>query len=209
MDPLLGSQKELGRVVDFHWFGALCDATGQPRTTKVEFRCCAPDQMQKMKPFVIYNGVPIPSDIAAIANIEEPMTCKYHLLVCTPLLCEGLAQFYQSVPDAETPDKTAVKAAQNPPAKLRPKKDNESIRETIDRTLEGMCMYHTNPNHWWTYELCHKKHVRQYHDVQVIDPNTGIASQQLEVEYILGRYDVETSDGVGPTDEILYVCECH
>lgn len=205
LDPLLGSQKELGRVVDFHWLGALCDATGQPRSTKVEFRCCAPDQMRKMKPFVIYKGIPIPSDIAAIASIKEPMTCTYHLLVCTPLLCEGLAQFYQSVPDAETQDTTAAKAAQNPPAKLRPKKDNESIRETIDRTLEGTCMYHMNQNHWWTYQLCHRKHVRQYHDAQVFDPNTGITSQQLEVEYTLGRYDVETSDGVGPTDEIRYV----
>lgn len=206
LDSLLGDQKELGRVVDFHLFGGLCDATGMPRTTKVEFRCCDPAQMQKMKPFVIYNGVPVPSDIAAIANLEEPMTCSYHLLVCTPLLCEGLATLYSSGPEnSEAPVKPAVKANKTPPANLRPKKDGESIREIIDRTLEGLCIYHTNPNHWWTYELCHRNHVRQYHEVQIFDPNTGISSQQLEVEYVLGRYDEETSDGFGPDDEIRYV----
>jgi hypothetical protein len=205
MEPLLGGQKEVGRVIDRYESGVYCDTIRKPRTTKVEYRCCSPDQMQKLKPFIIYKGTPIASDIAAIAKLDEPSTCQYHALICTPILCEGLAELYKQGPvvDNNTNKKTAKK--NTPPAKSKTKKDNESIREIIDRTLDGICLLSSHANHYWIYELCHGEHARQFHEVQVVDLVTGLTNRETEVEYLLGNYDEEALESFDRKDEIKYV----
>ena len=212
MSPLLGKESELGQVIDRHENGAICESTKKPRTTKVEYRCCARDQLEKFKPFVIYDGNPVPSDIAAIVKLDEPSTCNYHIVVCTPLLCNGLAELYKSGPDPSLADGT-VSTTNNinqhllnkPPANLTPKKDNESIREIVDRTLEKVCLRQGNHNQWWIYELCHGQHVHQFHEGNVFDPETGLTSMQIETEYVLGIYDEEASESFVREDEIKYV----
>lgn len=52
--------------------GEICDATGMPRTTMVEFRC-RPDNISSQ-----------------IVSFQEYSSCKYWMLIETPLLCSDL-----------------------------------------------------------------------------------------------------------------------
>jgi hypothetical protein len=204
MTPLLGKKKAMGIVIDHHINGDECDKIGTRRSTKVEYRCCSPDEMQKLKPFVLLHGVPVLSDIAGIVNIFEPSTCHYHALICTPLLCDELADFYNSGPINLGSTKKSAKNSQIAPANLRAKLPNESIRDILDRTLENICLIHDNPNHWWTYELCHGRHARQYHEELLVHSN-GFAKRQLQSEYFLGKYDEDKLDTFDRDDEIKFV----
>jgi hypothetical protein len=40
----------------------------------------------------------------------------------------------------------------------------------------------------WVYEMCHGLHIRQFHEMMVVDKVTGLAKNQVETEYILGKY---------------------
>jgi Glucosidase II beta subunit-like protein len=204
MTPLLGKQKAMGIIIDHHINGEECGKIGNRRSTKVEYRCCSPDEMQKLKPFVLLNGIPILSDIVGIVSIEEPTTCHYHILICTPLLCDGLADFYDSGPINLGTTTKPPKNNQLAPANLRPKMPDESIRDILDRTLENICLIQDNPNHWWTYELCHGMHARQYHQ-ELIVHSTGFATKQLQSEYLLGKYDDDKLEGFDRDDEIKFV----
>ncbi|KAK9846587.1 hypothetical protein WJX81_007190 [Elliptochloris bilobata] len=48
--------------------------------------------------------------------------------------------------------------------------------------LDGLCFYRVED--WWTYELCYKKAVRQFHK----------EGDALTAEFRLGTYDAEASD---------------
>ena len=54
---------------------------------------------------------------------------------------------------------------------------SKSIRSVLN-SLGDWCAYRVEG--WWTYELCYKKKIRQYH----MDPQTQAATE----EYVLGRY---------------------
>ena len=56
----------------------------------------------------------------------------------------------------------------------------------------GLCLYRIEE--WWTYELCYKKHVRQFHKEQ----------NQVVSEYSLGTFQEEEVD----QDEIKVVSAC-
>lgn len=43
----------------------------------------------------------------------------------------------------------------------------------------------------WLFELCPGRHVRQFHEVTLLDRITGVPRTQIETEYILGLYDTE------------------
>jgi hypothetical protein len=231
MLKLVGGEQELGVVTEWYENGDPCPDTNVRRKTTVEYRCCSPDNMQSLKPFIIYKSNPIPSDIAAVAKIDEPKTCEYRIQVCTPLLCEGMAELYENGPGVIHIGSTKPKHKSNvvPPANKKPRKDDESIRDTIDRTLEEVCL-RTNTNEWWAYgayhdisrlcffrwylspylicfsaEFCHGEHIRQFHEGNVFDPVSGITSRQIESQYFLGYYDEETAEDFPDEDEIKYV----
>jgi hypothetical protein len=84
------------------------------------------------------------------------------------------------------------------------KKENESIRDIIERTMEGVCL-HSNTNEWWAYEFCHGVHVRQYHEGKVLDARSGVTSVQIEAQYLLGKYDADQLESFEREDEIKYV----
>eukprot|EP00546_Thalassionema_frauenfeldii_P015687 CAMPEP_0178910906 /NCGR_PEP_ID=MMETSP0786-20121207/9367_1 /TAXON_ID=186022 /ORGANISM="Thalassionema frauenfeldii, Strain CCMP 1798" /LENGTH=260 /DNA_ID=CAMNT_0020583229 /DNA_START=914 /DNA_END=1693 /DNA_ORIENTATION=+ len=173
-----------------------CDATKKPCKTTVEYRCCSPGKLKALKPSIIHNGKPSLSDIAAIVKVDEPKTCQYDILICTPLLCEGQAENYSVGGRSDSLLLNGKEKKGLPPANRKPKKENESIRDTIERTLEGICLS-SNTNEWWAYEFCHGAVIRQYHEGNVFDPDSGITTRQIESEYFLGYYDADTLGGNG------------
>mmetsp|Transcript_7650 Transcript_7650/g.11126 ORF Transcript_7650/g.11126 Transcript_7650/m.11126 type:complete len:585 (+) Transcript_7650:127-1881(+) len=206
MQPFLLTEVGMGVVKEEYKNGDKCDATKKPRTSTVEYRCCSPEKLKTLKPFIIHHGKPSLSDIAAIVKVDEPKTCHYDILICTPLLCEGQADNYfiggKLKSDATISNGKEKKGIA--PANRKPKKDNESIRDTIERTLEGICLA-SNTNEWWAYEFCHGVHIRQYHEGNVFDPDTGITTRQVESEYFLGYYDADNLESFEDAVEIKYV----
>jgi hypothetical protein len=105
MVPMLGEEKPLGIVTDFYFGGGVCPDTKKPRTTEVEYRCCTPQSVVELKPHVLFKGKPIPSDIASIVKLDEPSVCNYKVVICTPLLCDGMAKQYEDGPQTAFSDK--------------------------------------------------------------------------------------------------------
>jgi len=132
----------LAVVVDKFTNGDVCPETKKPRSAEVEFHCCSADAVKSISNSVIHKGIVVPSQIAAIVSLEEPDICEYEVVVCTPLLCQGKTELYdQYLPTAATSSKNRTQK------KRRERKPNESIRETLDRVLEDVCLS-TNTNEW-------------------------------------------------------------
>lgn len=137
-------EKPIGIVVDKFREGDVCPATNKPREVDVEFRCCSAEAIRGLNSAVIFNGKPVRSPIASIVTLDEPKVCEYHVLVCTPVLCEGKADLVEQF----LPPKPGSSGKKKTPKKQRRKrKKNESIREILDRVLEGTCL-NTNTNEW-------------------------------------------------------------
>eukprot|EP00978_Attheya_sp_CCMP212_P049335 scaffold651407_cov63-Attheya_sp.AAC.1 len=125
-------------VVDTFEDGNWCDKTGEPRKTEVEIRCCRGEE----------NNVALASSGATFNNVKEEDTCEYRVHVCSPLLCaDAFLDKGKGSNDATNKAVTTKKTLNNqatpsaPKPKNQPRKENESIRETLDRTLQGDCMY--------------------------------------------------------------------
>lgn len=193
---------EIGKVTDTFVDGDICPETQLPRTTTVYYRCCSIKTMNALKSGVLLRGKPIVSTIAAAISIEEPSTCMYDVTVCTPLLCKGLAEQYED--GIQRPHVVAKKSLKQPSPLRRPRQQNESIRETLHRVLENVCLQKAT-NEWWSYELCHGKHARQYHESNSVDTLTGITSKAVEAENILGLYVAEKLDTFPTEQEVTFM----
>jgi hypothetical protein len=62
----------------------------------------------------------------------------------------------------------------------------------------NICLLHDKShNDWfweysrWLFELCAGRHVRQVHEVTLLDRITGVPRTEVETEHILGMYDTE------------------
>jgi hypothetical protein len=166
-NPLAGNQAEIARVLDVHSAGEVCDATGEPRSTLVQVLCCAPEVMDGARQF------PLPSDadpisvppVALYGVYEDPdRLCNYVVTVCTSLLCDGLAT---SASSTLTPAKNAKKKSQSSEGSgkaaassstrraktSKVPRENESIREILDRTLGDRCL-DASTDGWWSYSYC-------------------------------------------------------
>jgi hypothetical protein len=53
--------------------------------------------------------------------------------------------------------------------------------------------------------LCHGLKIRQFHEMVMVDKNTGVAKNQIETEYILGRYDAADHETYPKEDEWKHV----
>ncbi|CAL5229222.1 g12505 [Coccomyxa viridis] len=82
------------------------------------------------------------------------------------------------IPDAITPDTQAQRASSLKDDEQNMQKDPSELLSALD----SLCLYRIED--WWTYELCYKKHVRQFHK----DAENAMS------EYDLGQYDVDRSD---------------
>jgi hypothetical protein len=169
-NPLAGNQAEIARVLDVHSAGEACDATGEPRSTLVQLLCCAPEVMDGARPF------PLPPDadpssippVALYGVYEDPdKLCNYVVTVCTSLLCDGLATSASSstlAPAKNSKKKSqssegSGKASSSSSSSSRRAKtskvprENESIREILDRTLGDRCL-DASTDGWWSYSYC-------------------------------------------------------
>uniref|UniRef100_A0A7S4NB29 MRH domain-containing protein n=1 Tax=Odontella aurita TaxID=265563 RepID=A0A7S4NB29_9STRA len=83
------------------------------------------------------------------------------------------------------------------------KRGKESIRGILERTLGNHCLQRNAG--WWTYELCHTRHVREFHGANKIDMVTGVSHQVVEEENMLGHYDVDVLESFPDEEEVNYV----
>jgi hypothetical protein len=193
--------KELGVIIDEFENGDICDETQLPRRTTVKLFCCPLETMRTFKNAVVYNGHPVESDIAAIHMLKETQVCNYYLEVCTPLLCEGLAEAFENgLVAKELPPKEKIES--NPVSRSPgERKKNESVREILEATLQNTCLRFFNGG-WWVYEVCHGRHVRQYHEA---DTFNAAHSRVPGSVHILGYYLKDDLEGFPHEEEILYV----
>ena len=198
----IDDETELGIVTDSYKSGDKCD-DGQPRETDVEYRCCSLKNMNKFHSGVLHNGKPSRSNIASIISIQEPEICKYHILLCTPLMCNGLAELYEDGLYAAPLPRKNTKFADDTSI------EDEAVRDVLARILTKVCLI-SGGNEWWAYEFCYGKHVRQFHEEAVMDPVTGVTKKAATAEFMLGKYssaldefddDLELDYVVNATDE--------
>jgi len=131
--------KELAVVLHDFENGDVCPETKKPRRTQVKLKCCPLKRMNRLKRAVLFHGDPVASNIAAITKMKETSVCNYSLEVCTPLLCEGVAEAFE--------DGLVAKEVKKDTGKLMPaslafheRKGTESIREILQGTLKNVCL---------------------------------------------------------------------
>lgn len=210
-------EPELSRVVDQFADGDLCDATGQPRRTKVQYFCCSERVMEKYKGPVLRHGNPVTSKIVSIVNLlEDPKeVCTYTITVCTPLLCEevkndgddGLLFDINSESLLPSPSINFIKGSASTSSTAarrttRKAGQEETIRELLDRVIGKACIQ-SSTSGWWSYEYCHRKHVRQFHESINIQMETGKATGKEDI-YMLGFYNADL-DSYPDEEEYKYV----
>jgi hypothetical protein len=171
-NPLAGNFAEIARILDVHTAGDVCDATGEPRSTLVQLLCCSPEVMDGARQFPVppehagdpATGGSVPP-VALYGVYEDPdKLCNYVVTICTSLLCDGPA----ASPVKNTRKKTKgqsngvgggkKRSSSSTTSSRRSKaskvpRENESIREILDRTLGGRCLDALTDG-WWSYSYC-------------------------------------------------------
>lgn len=102
--------------------------------------------------------------------LESPDNAPY--LLCSMPVAEGKSESIEGIQSDSDSSKNALSV------------NRQRHLEEASRILDDMpCLYRAE--HWWTYELCRKRHVRQFHAYQ--------DNKQPVSEYYLGRYspDIE------------------
>ena len=179
-------QTEIARVVDEYTDGQLCDeGDQQPRKAFVHMQCCGPEVMDKTRGLLHRDGKRIQSHDAAVMHIAEDPTCTYNVTVCTPLLCRESAERSLLQDDEENDGAVA------PPGSRKPPGGDETVRELLRRALGNYCLQ-SESGGWWTYEYCHERKVRQYHEAigtSKTESGSVVMTRTLDSEHILGLYD--------------------
>merc|ERR1711939_970866 len=98
----------------------------------VSFQCAAQYSRATVNTILkVHNEAPA----GFVASVDEPSTCKYHLVFVTPLACAGV----------EEP---------KPP-------EADATPTSLLARMRGKCVHRTEG--WWQYELCHERHLIQFH----------------------------------------------
>lgn len=203
---------ELARVIDSFGKGDTCPETGEPRRAVVQMVCCSPDVMigRKGRRARTAEDQSTGRPVAAIHNVmEDPNEiCSYVLTVCTSLLCHDSeqAELLPLVKEDQAPMKAPTPQSATKEAPPKPK-ENESVREILDRVLSDECLIGENGG-WWSYEFCHGHWIRQYHEALVSQKTTTGAvftSRVTESEHTLGLYDERTAEFYTKEDEWRHV----
>ena len=175
--------------------GQHCDETGVGRSTRVEFRCCSEDDGAGAAAAVA-EAVASAGDksrnkrrpkapaLATLSAIREPEVCAYEAVVCTPLLC-------------------GAPAAGRAGAGGRRGGKNASALALLE-PLSGVCL--SRHEGWWSYELCYRRHARQFHLEAGTDAK-GKATSRVASEFVLGRApaDLDAALDAGTAQERDYL----
>ena len=216
-NKMLGERRELARVVDEYKEGELCAETGERRKSFVHFMCCSQKFLDKGKGMLHRNGEKLDSTIAALTSIVEDPTCSYNVTVCSSLMCVdenddgeqgdtsgASASLFQIVdktrttnlaksnmlPDIQVNGQSLTR--QNDPTGSRyPDFPIGSVRDILDKALGHKCLT-SETGAWWTYEFCHTRRIRQFHEEIVSETTSSggvIMSKRMDTEHILGFYN--------------------
>jgi Glucosidase II beta subunit-like protein len=181
---------ELARVTDVYDGGNVCDETGGARITYVNMICCSDKIAEQHKGMLHKQGHPVTTNVAVFVDIEEDpdVLCSYNVTICTPLLCGSV----ETENDTKSKSEYRVLSRSNPiDHDMNIVKENESIREILDRVLSMLCLQ-SNLGGWWTYEICYKQSIRQFHEGIGTKRNSAganVMAKIAESEHILGVYD--------------------
>lgn len=206
-NKMVGDRRELARVVDEYKDGEVCSETGERRKSYVHFMCCSKKFLDKGKGMLHRNGEKLESTIAALTSIVEDPTCTYNVTVCTSLLCleedsrlEASVGLFNvdkkttfqttSMPDAQMGQSLAAPGTGRPGSRP-PKFPIGSVRDILDKALGHKCLT-SDTGAWWTYEFCHTRRIRQFHEEIVSEKtSTGgvLMTRRVDTEHILGQYN--------------------
>lgn len=209
----LRNPNALVEIHDTYLHGGWCPSTKKARVTEAVLRCCSPQVIARNRGSVLFQGQPMDTNLLAMQGIIEDSTCVYNVSICTPLLC---SDYVEEEDEEKQPTKLPKKEDNNmKPAtvtKTRSEKalDPATVSEmTVVEILNSLfgkdkCMQ-TGTGGWWLYELCPGRHVRQFHEVTLLDRITGVPRTEVETEHILGKYDAKVDDFVSKEDEWKHV----
>ena len=215
---MLGDRRERARVVDEYKGGQIiiCTDTGDRRTSLVHyFMCCSKKFLDKGKGMLHRNGEKLDTTIAALTSIVEDPTCSYNVTVCTSLLCidddeldvdnsgasaklfhdktKTTATLPQTnrLSEANSNSQSVISTRQNGPnGSLPPRFPIGSVRDILDKALGHRCLT-SEAGPWWTYEFCHTRRIRQFHE-EIVSETTSTGgvgmSKRMDTEHILGYY---------------------
>lgn len=202
-----GNPNAMAEITDLYLHGGWCPATKKARMTQAVLKCCSPQVIARSRGSVLYKGQPMDSNLLAMQGIVEDSTCVYNVTICTPLLCYDYVE--------EKPPKKVLKEDLKPATVTETRSSNNKSLDAaavsemtvveIIKSLFGKdkCMQ-TGTGGWWLYELCPGRHVRQFHEVTLLDRITGVPRTEVETEHILGKYNSE-DDFVSKEDEWKHV----
>jgi hypothetical protein len=205
-NELAGDLPELARTFDSYMNGDVCPETNGPRTTTVQMVCCSPDIMASRRDTTAHvkeagkvkHNNDNHSPLAFIYSLVETKdaVCQYTVTVCTTLLCD-------------TPLDGEDGSAGLSPVKKN-SNEKESVLDILQRTLGELCLQSNAAGGWWTYEYCHSKNVRQFHEeIGSRQGNSGslYISRVVQSENILGKYVASPEDGsrITPENEWMHV----
>ena len=200
---LAQGRPELARVDDTYLHGTLCPGTNKERQSLVRLVCCSKGTVQNNMGLVHRDNVHVTTDVMSIYDVRESNTniCTYNVTICTPLLCldeEDEEENTKTEGGYKLKDKNSMSV---------PAKENESVMEVLERTMNGFCLQ-TSTGGWWTYEICHKKNIRQYHEVVGTRKNKNGAvytARTVEADHNLGSYQPNVFAAIVPEDEWKFV----
>lgn len=184
-------ESPLGFVLEKFDHGDRCSPATKKAKTKVHMQCCSPEKTLSHKSSSLLHGLPHELPIASIVGFyEDPeKPCQFHMDVCTPVLCEDTDMYeLEERIDAlgiEDNSRWPLNAKEvTPKFKTLHKIELLSVSEILDKILGDNCVY-SGKDGWWTYEYCHKRHIRQFNGV----PKEVIHNPMDDSQYLLGVYN--------------------
>ena len=149
--------------------GEVCDVTGKPREVELQMHC-------KQEGAVVDDTATVEQSF----TVQEVSPCKYSAVLLSEHVCQ-------------LPEYTNIVAYLNQDSELSPNQRSALAREHRQNVLtstnvkgvdgavyselgsKGCIMLKTGG--WWTYELCFRHWLRQYHEVEDV----------IDTEYFIGR----------------------
>lgn len=182
------------QLIDYYDGGQLCHETNSGRSTEIHIQCCDGMSVPNYTPSDIYfahesnsersrhvSGKKVESAStiakAVFYSIQEPSTCSYTAIICSPLLCNRRARGQQK--------KEAIAAHTDTLESSRSSESSHFV--TVLQEILNLCLL--KQEEWWTYEYCVSKGVRQirFNIETTTSSDGGVIQRSVPVsEFLLG-----------------------